>query len=189
MRTTFLFIVFAVLFLAGCTGVSGYYVLSTPSHSGVHYTGVKQSIGVEEVTVPKYLFKREIAVAKSPHRIAFMPDAQWAEDLDTGLTRRLVSYLQHAFANPDVHAYPWGVERQPQLKVKVDITRFIAQNNVVYLDAGWIVEDLRTGKQKAGLFSTSVPAKEEDAESIVAAMDTAFQQLEASIARGMKEKL
>ena len=32
-------------------------------------------------------------------------------------------------------------------------------------------------------------AKEEDAESIVAAMDTAFQQLEASIARGIKEKL
>jgi cholesterol transport system auxiliary component len=184
MRLT-LFSLMAALFFVGCAGTSNYYILSNPSTPERHYQKKHLSIGVEEVSVPKYLFKREIAVAKSSHQIVFLPHAQWAEDLNDGLTRRLVSYLQRTFKNPNVHLYPWGVESQPALRIKVAITRFIAEGNHVYLNANWLIEDLRHGRKKSGLFSTSVPVKQ-DPESIVDAMDSAFSQLEAEVASNVR---
>jgi cholesterol transport system auxiliary component len=185
MMRPVLFFVIAVLFFAGCAGTSNYYVLSGPSTPERIYQKRAMSIGVEEISVPKYLFKREIAVAKSSHKIVFLSHAQWAEDLNDGLTRRLVGYLQHAFNNPNVHLYPWGVESQPRLRVKVAIMRFIAEGDRVYLDASWSIDDLKYGRKKSGLFSTSVPT-EQDPESVVTAMDKAFSQLEAEVAGSIK---
>jgi cholesterol transport system auxiliary component len=175
----------SLLFLLnGCLS-NNYYVLSTASQPVIHYAQKHRVIGVEKVIVPKYLFKREIAVAKSPSHIDFLSGAVWAEDLDAGLTQRLIGFLQKKFHQPNVYAYPWGVESQPTVKVKVQITRFIAQGDKVYLDANWEVENMHTHKRKARLFSTTVVTKSE-ASSIVAAMDRAFGELEESVARGLR---
>ena len=170
--------------LSGCVS-SNYYVLSTASQPKVTYTHKSQVIGVEKVTVPKYLFKREIAVAKSASQIIFLDGAVWAEDLDAGLTHRLIGFLQKKFKQPSVYAYPWGADKQPSIKVKVQVTRFIAQGDNVYLDANWEVVNMRTDKRSAKLFSTTVPTKS-DASSIVDAMDRAFGELEEQVALGVK---
>ncbi|SFV52646.1 hypothetical protein MNB_SV-8-1355 [hydrothermal vent metagenome] len=174
-----------LLILGGCVSSNNYYVLSTASQPLHHYAQKHRVIGVEKVIVPKYLFKREIAVAKTSSQITFLDGAVWAEDLDAGLTQRLIGFLQKKFNQPNVYAYPWGVERQPTVKVKVQITRFIAQGERVYLDADWEVENMHTHKRKARLFSTTVPTKR-DASSIVSAMDSAFGRLEKDIAEGIK---
>jgi len=175
-----------MLFLfGGCAGSSSYYVLSNASHPKHHFTAHPGTIGVEKVRVPRYLFKREIAVAKSSHEIVFLSGAQWGEDMDEGLTRRLIAYLRHSFNQPDVFAYPWGMDSQPDVKVRVDITRFIAQNGSVYLDANWYIENMHTGRKHSRLFSTRVKVGN-DAESIVSAMDQAFSQLESALAKDMK---
>ncbi len=170
--------------LSGCVS-SNYYVLSTASQPGVTHTYKNQVIGVEEIIVPKYLFKREIAVAKSASQIIFLDGAVWAEDLDAGLTYRLIGFLQKKFNQPSVYAYPWGTDKQPSIKVKVQVTRFIAQGDRVYLDANWEVENIRTHKRSAKLFSTTVPTKS-DASSVVYAMDRAFGELEEDVARGIR---
>jgi len=167
------------------TGCNKYYVLSTASEPAVHYGKKQRVIGVEKVVVPKYLFKREIAVAKSSSEITFLGSAVWAEDLDYGLTQRLIAFLQKKFNQPNVHKYPWGVDKQPTKKVKVQISRFIAMGDKVYLDANWEVLNMRTGSTKARLFSTSVLTSD-DASAIVSAMDKAFGELEEVVARGIK---
>ena len=172
-------------FLGGCAGTSSYYVLSNAAVPKKHYAVKTGTIGVEKVHVPKYLFKREIAVAKSSHEIVFLSSAQWGEDMDEGLTRRVISYLRHSFDQPNVFAYPWGMNTQPDIKVRVDITRFIAQNGKVYLDANWYIENMHTGRKKSKLFSTAV-ASQKDAEGIVSAMDQAFGQLETSLAEDIR---
>ena len=102
------------------------------------------------------------------------------------LSQQKITYvLQKKFQQPSVYAYPWGVDRQPSVKVNVDITRFIAQGDKVYLDANWEVMQLGTHKRKAKLFSTTVPTSS-DAASIVDAMNRAFGQLEEDVARGVK---
>lgn len=175
---------FLLFALSGC--MSGeYYVLSNASTPNKTYAYTKQRIGVEKVTVPEYLFKRELAVAKSSSEVIFLSDATWAEDLNIGLTQRLISFLQKKFNQPHVYAYPWGTDRQPSKKVKVTVSRFIAQGNKVYLDANWEVENLRTGRSKAGLFSTAVPTSK-NSKSIISAMDRAFGQLEETVANGVR---
>ncbi len=162
---------------SGCTK---YYVLSTASQPAEHFRQKNRVIGVEKVVVPKYLYKREIAVAKSNSEVRFLRSAVWAEDLDDGLTQRLIAFLQKKFNQPDVYAYPWGVDTNPALKVKVHITRFIAQGENVYLDANFRVVNMKTQVGKAKLFSTVIATKE-DAQSIVAAMHKAFSELEEAI--------
>ena len=173
-----------ILLLSGC--MSGqYYVLSNASTPSKTYAYKSERIGVEKVTVPEYLFKRELAVAKSSSQIVFLSDGTWAEDLNAGLTQRLISFLQKKFNQPHVYAYPWGIDKQPSKKVKVTISRFIAQGKRVYLDANWEVENLRTGRSKARLFSTTV-ATSSSAKSIVSSMDKAFGELEEVVAQGVR---
>lgn len=184
MYRYFLLILISFFVLTGCTS-SRFYVLSTPSQPAHTYAYTPMSIGVEKVTVPEYLFKREIAVAQSPSQIRLLPDATWGEDLDAGLTQRLIGFLQKKFNQPKVYAYPWNVDRQPDRKVSVHISRFIAQGDRVYLDANWAVENMHTHQSKARLFSTTVKTGNQSDE-IVSAMDKAFGQLEEVIAGGVR---
>ena len=172
------------LLFAGCGLKSHYYVLSGPSEIPVQQELRGVSIGVEQVEVPEYLFKREIAVANSNSEISFLPDAVWAEDLNTGLTRRLIAYLQKRFDQPHVYSFPWELEKQPDLKAKVQISRFAAQGERVLLDASWEVKDLKRSKTVAGLFHKEVPT-DGTVRSIVEAMDRAFGYLEEEIAKGV----
>ncbi len=181
-----LLIFFALLGLQGCISTSSnYYILSLAPQPANTYTSKNGAIGVQKVTVPGYLYKREIAIAKSASQITLLGGAKWGEDLDTGLTERLISFLQKKFNQADVYAYPWGVDRQPVIKVKVDVTRFIAYGDKVYLDANWEVEEIKTHKRKARLFNTTVATKS-DPESIVSSMNEAFAQLEKQVAMDMR---
>jgi uncharacterized lipoprotein YmbA len=177
-------VLMSILTLSGCFS-NNYYVLSNASQPAHTYAYSNMRIGVEKVTVPAYLFKRDIAVAESSSQIKLLSGAAWGEDLDAGLTHRLITFLQKKFNQPNVHKYPWGVNTQPTKRVKVQISRFIAMGDKVYLDANWEVENMRTGNTKARLFSTTVPTSL-DASAIVSAMDRAFGQLEEVVAQGIR---
>ena len=185
IKTKIFFTLITLFIFNGCVSSNSYYVLSQAPQPAVTYTNKSKIIGVEKVTVPEYLYKREIAVAKTSSQISLLSGAVWGEDLDAGLTQRLISFLQKKFQQPGVYAYPWGLDREASVKVKVAITRFIAQGDRVYLDANWEVMHVSTKKRKAELFSTTVPTKS-DASSIVSAMDKAFGVLEEEVARGIK---
>lgn len=187
MKKINIFLTLAALFLLnGCVGSSNYYVLSVASQPSTVYAHKNRVIGVEKITIPAYLYKRQIAIAKSPSQIDFITGSEWGEDLDEGLTQRLISFLQKKFRQPRVYAYPWNTDTLPSRRVKVQITRFIAYGDRVYLDANWEVKSLSTGRSRSSLFNTSVATKSGDAASIVASMDAAFRQLEESIANGLK---
>ncbi|NOR55509.1 MAG: hypothetical protein GQ531_04820 [Sulfurovum sp.] len=186
-KSTNLFLAFLALFVfSGCIGSSSsYYVLSVASQPSHVYARKNKVIAVQKVSVPGYLFKREIAVASSSSQISFL-GASWGEDLDEGLTNRLIGFLQKKFNQPTVYHYPWGLDNQPDIKVAVNISRFIAQNGVVYLDASWSLESFKRNKRVARLFSTSV-ATQSDATHIVNAMDQAFARFEESVAQGISQ--
>ena len=175
----------AVLGLGGCFS-KHYYVLSTPSQPEQTYAKSTLSIGVEKVTVPEYLFKRDIAMAKSTSEVTFVSDGTWAEDMDSGLTTRLISFLQKKFNAPRVHLYPWDTNTQPTKKVKVEISRFIAQGEMVYLDATWEVVTLRNQHKKAKLFQVAQPIEGTSTSQMVKAMNNAFAKLEEEVAKGVR---
>ncbi len=185
MNKTEICVLAAGLLIFNACGVSpNIYVLSVASQPSSVYASKNRSIGVEKITIPGYLYKREIAYAKSPSQIAFLSGSEWGEDLDEGLTHRLISFLQKKFREPRVYEYPWNTETKPKQKVKVQITRFIAYGDRVYLDANWEIKNV-SGRQQSKLFTTSVPTTAGNPAAIVASMDTAFRELEESIARGL----
>ncbi len=187
MKKINIFLTITALFMfSGCMSSSNYYVLSVASQPSTVYAHKNRVIGVEKVTIPAYLYKRQIAIAKSSSQIGFISGSEWGEDLDEGLTHRLISFLQKKFRQPRVYAYPWNTDTLPDQRVKVQITRFIAYGDRVYLDANWEVKKLSPGRSRSSLFNTSVPTVEGNAASIVNSMDAAFRQLEESIANGLK---
>jgi len=52
------------------------------SHPSVVYKDKNKAIGVEKITIPGYLYKREIAVAKNANQITLLSNTVWGEDLD-----------------------------------------------------------------------------------------------------------
>lgn len=173
-----------ILFTAGCTTQSHYYVLSTAKSPSIVQQSSK-SIGVEQVILPSYMDKRKLTVATSANKIVQLDSALWAEDMDTGLTQRLISFLQKRFNQPNVFGYPWGVDEQPHVKIKVQINRFLAQGDRVYLDANYVVKHMTNKTSRAYLFNTSVPTTNAT-EDIVNSMDSAFGRLEEHIAQRIR---
>ncbi len=187
MKKTNIFFTFTALFLlSACVSNSNYYILSVASQPKLVYANKKETIGVETVTIPAYLYKRDIAYAKSARQISFLKDATWGEDLDKGLTHRLISFLQKKFNQPRVYEYPWGIDKQPTKKVKLIISRFIAYGDKVYLDANWDINNISANQSRSKLFQTTVSIEQSGAVGIVDAMNIAFGKLEESIAKGIK---
>jgi cholesterol transport system auxiliary component len=176
----------SMLFVQGCFSTSNYYLLSVAPTPKIFYQTQEKIIGVEKVTLPSYLYKRELMMATSTREVILLPNALWVEDLDIGLTHRIIAFLQKKFKQPNVYAYPWGVMRQVDIKVTLNITRFIVEQNTVYLEATWSLESLETKHRISELFSITFPSTN-DSQSIVFAMDKAFASLEEAIALGIKK--
>lgn len=183
MKKNFILFIF-VLWITGCATKSHYYVLSTATQPSLVVPSAK-SIGVAQVILPSYMDKRKLTIARSGNQIVQLSSVIWAEDLDIGLTQRLISFLQKKFDQPDVFAYPWGVDRQPDIKVKLQINRFLAQGDKVYLDANYLLVDMKRHKSHAYLFNTVLKTSTKPA-AIVDTMDKAFGQLEEDIAKKIK---
>ena len=97
IKTLFMFIL--LLGITGCVTSSNYYVLSIAPQPTTHYANKSRSIGVKKVTIPEYLYKREIAVAKTSSHISLLSGAVWGEDLKGRLLRR---------SNKDCAGKAWG---------------------------------------------------------------------------------
>ncbi|SFV71285.1 hypothetical protein MNB_SV-13-1519 [hydrothermal vent metagenome] len=186
MKTFALLLLFSMLFLEGCFSSSRYFILSVAPNPKEVYKTEERILGVEKVTLPSYLYKRELVMASSAQEILLFPNALWAEDLDSGLTQRLIGFLQKKFKQPNVYPYPWGVMRQVDIKVSLHINRFIIENNTIYLEASWSLEALATNKRLSKLFSIELESQS-DSKNMVMAMDKAFASLEEAIALGLKK--
>lgn len=180
---TKIMIPFVTILLAGC-GSSSYYVLSDihPQHS---YISSRISIGVEEVEVPRYLFKRELAIATTNNKVKFDSNIQWAEDMDEAITRRVVGTLQQKFNNPNIDKYPWGLDSVPRVILHINITRFIAKGDTVYLNATYRTTDTKTDKTKSYLYNKSIQIKDTNTDTIVTAMDRLIEYMIADIAKSL----
>jgi len=164
-----------MLLLSGCGGASKQYLLS------VDRTTVSQSakrtvqIGVDKVTVPGYLEESQIAIEKAGGEISYRSEI-WAVPTAKALTNTLIRALQKKFSNPNVYLFPWDVEKETGLRVKVTINRFIYSQGHVTLEATYFIKRIGSRHKRSYMFTTSVPSSE-DTVSIVQAMDRAFGKL------------
>jgi len=176
------YILWTILLLlsVGCGATSSYFVIAQPTTTPKHHTKSLPTIGVEKISLPEYLQQSKVAIQLSPTQLSYKGGDTWAGDMETSLTNELISTIQRSFDHPYVYAYPWNLSKQAGIKVKVTISRFIAYDSSVYLDANWEIYDLQTQKSNSRLFSITV-ATLSDTPSIVASMSKAFEKLSITI--------
>ncbi len=176
-----------VLLMVGCSSApSHYYSLLNVKQPHSTYPSKGKSIGVEQVIMPKNLSGRRLFIATANHQIKNVSGARWAQNLDTELTHRLIEFLQKKFTQPSVYLYPWETSVAPDVKLTLNITRFIASEGQVHLQANWIIGNLTEAKRNTHLFNTMV-ATNMRVDDVVRAMDLGFSQLEAKIALTIKQ--
>ncbi len=172
------FIPLAAFMMAGC-GSSTQYLLTTPNPSA-HYSRSLPVIGVEKIVLPEYMQKGKLATQRTSTQIVYSGSSQWAGEMDESLTKELISYIQKSFNHPGVYGYPWDISQSAGIKIRVNISRFIAYGSKVYLDASW--EMVRSsGGRSSGLFSVALPTGTGDA-AVVDTMNQAYARLCEAVA-------
>ena len=66
--------------------------------------------------------------------------------------------------------YPWESPRSVDRQVVIKVTRFIASDNGVHLDARWRLLDRKGDQVQSGNISLTEPADTRDYDAIVTAM-------------------
>ena len=167
--------------LIGCGTASRQYLLSADTAGSTHGTKRSVQIGVDKVTVPGYMEESRIAIEKPGGEISYR-DEGWAVPTPKALTNSLIRSLQQRFSNPNVYLFPWDVEREGGLRVKVTIQRFIYSEGRVILEANYFIKRIGSRHKRSYLFRTEVPS-EKDTPAIVRAMGRAFGKLTEEIGR------
>ncbi len=163
----------------GCGGASKQYLLSV---NGEQVSGAAKhttQIGVDKIIVPGYLEESRIPVQKPGGEIRYR-DEGWAVPAATSLTNSLIYALQKRFSNPNVYLFPWDVEREQGMRIKVVIQRFIYSGGKVILEANYFIKRIGSRHKRSYLFAVEVPSAE-DTPSVIRAMGDAFGKLTAEI--------
>jgi len=168
------------LLVVGC-GSSKQYMLSVDSSTLATSHKRSMQIGIDSISVPGYMEESQIAIEESAGQISYRSDI-WAVPTSKALTQTMISTLQKKFSNPNVHLYPWDIERERGIRDKETISRFIYSNGAVHLEATYFVKRIGSRSKKSYMYSTKVVSSD-DTASIVQAMSSAFAKLVDDVAR------
>lgn len=103
--------------------------LSQPvgSQSGTSDAGV--AIGVGPVELPQYVNRPQIVTGESGNELQRALFAQWAEPLETNMTRVLAENLSQLLATERVAVFPWTGPVPLDYQVVVEVTHFLGTLN------------------------------------------------------------
>jgi len=169
-----------ILILAGCGGGGNQYLLSMDNQVK-HYKKRSTQIGIDKISVPGYMEESKIATEVSQGEIHYL-DSKWAVPTSRALTKTLIRTLQRRFDNPNVQLYPWDIDSQNGVRVKVIINDFIYSNGVVRLEAVYTIMRVDSSRKRSYIYKTTV-ASTEDIPSVVRAMSRAFTKLSLHISK------
>jgi uncharacterized lipoprotein YmbA len=170
-----------LLILVGCGGASKQYLLSVDDSRISQRTKKHIQIGVDKVTVPGYMEESQVATEKSGGEINYRNEI-WAVPTSKALTTTLIRSLQRKFSNPNVYLFPWDVEKENGIRVKVTLNRFIYSNGRVILEATYFIKRIGSKHKKSYMFTTQVTSGS-NTSAVVQAMGVAFGKLVEEIGR------
>ena len=163
------------LILAGCAssgGSSVNYYLLTPVTDGNILNKPGLRVGVGPVELPEYLSRSQVLVQVGNSRVVAAREHRWAGPLQKNFTDVLTSNIAYRLGSADVVIYPWEGPRSVDRQVVIKVTRFIASEGRVHLDARWRLLDRNGDRVKSGTVSLTEPANTRDYDAIVTAMSS-----------------
>lgn len=166
--------VLLALILAGCASSGGssvnYYLLTPEKGNIVNKPGLR--VGVGPVELPEYLSRSQVLVQVGNSRVVASREHRWAGPLQKNFTDVLTSNIAYRLGSADVVIYPWESPRSVDRQVVIKVTRFIASDSGVHLDARWRLLDRKGDQVKSGTLSLTEPVNIRDYDAIVTTMSS-----------------
>ena len=170
--TRLLFLLLGAM-LSGCVSTGGsavnYYLL-TPDHGSAPVSQRDLRVGVGPVELPEYLARPHILVQAGNSRVVADRSHRWAGALQKNFTDVLTTNIGHRLARGDVAIYPWESPRTVDRQVVIQVTRFIASGDRVFLDARWRILNRNGNQVRSETISLVENTDGQDYDAIVSAM-------------------
>jgi uncharacterized lipoprotein YmbA len=136
--------------------------------------------------LPAYLDGKRLQYRSANGEVKELSRARWAEPLEEGVARSLAEFLTRGGYAGATGFYPWPKRSKGGLELRVYFHKLGAlEDGTIRMAAGW---DLRQGSkvQKTGAFdSAEINWNASDADSLVAGINSALDQLAKEIANSL----
>lgn len=147
MKFRAIYSAFLITSLAGCSSQpSQFYLLNEiPAHR-VTISHVKDhlNLGLGPVNFPRYLNQPQIVTRETCNKLKLNEFHRWADSLDDNTTHVIRNNLANMLPSSTVFIYPWRRADKVEYQIRIDVTRFDAdEKGHVVLATRWqIVDDI-----------------------------------------------
>jgi uncharacterized lipoprotein YmbA len=181
------------LMVGGCASQpSRFYLLSALPNTeaaSMEASGAQgPTIGVGQVTLPRYTDRPQIVTRTSPYELHLAEFDRWAESLDANIARVIADNLSVLIPTSRVVVSPWPRATAIDYQVIIDVTHFLSQvGGESLLIADWTLlkgegpQALTSGRSRF-----SAPAAGQGYAAIVAAMSQTVASLSREIATAIR---
>ncbi len=161
--------------------------MAEPERPGLATNGI--AVGVGPIELPPHLDRHQIVSRASPTRLQLSERHHWAEPLQAGFTRVLVTTLGRELDGNQVYALPVRRQRELNYQVAIDVFRFDgALGQDVVLHARWTLLG-RDGRQilLSELTQIEQVTASSDHAGLVAALSNAVVRLGQEIGTAIRD--
>lgn len=151
----------------GCIGIGGnnefqptrYYTLQATGHTQLVAGGQDTvEVGIDQIDIPDYLNRREIALRTGENELRYTDRHLWAERPTVALERILTKNIERqSDSSLTVYGLPWPDHAHPEIVLKLSFQSFEGQespNATVLLEVSWTIQSASEGTIfKQGIFS------------------------------------
>lgn len=176
---------FTVFFFSAC-GATNYYSFSDLEMDEGFKSNYDGDVGVAKITLPAYMKQNRVVIQTAPHKLSFLEGDEWVDSLDLIATQTMVNHLQKFSKGTNVTLYPWDFEGNKGRKVTIHISRFIAYEDSVTLEATYSIQGITKGSSRVDRsFKTIVPTDIKNTDKVVESMNMAFRYLAKDIHKAL----
>jgi len=162
-----------VAIFSGC-GTKQLYTIGDTIHITPSKESHREYIAIDKVELPIYFMDSPIYKKDSPHHLVEVEKANWIHAMDKHLTNVLVTYLQKSMNNPNIYRYPWSTANRMDKRISLSISKFIAYNGVVSLEANYHILDKNKKIGINNIFSITIDIKDESVAELINSMEQAY---------------
>jgi hypothetical protein len=186
-----------LLLLTGCSTqpveMVKYYILnsveSTSQNPSQHT--VPQKLASVEISLSDYLKQANLAMQLQSHQLYYSKKHLWAEPLQTGIQRALLSDLNNNFSETTFITATTGHVKQPDMYLTISIEHFVATHDSQAIIVGhyWIINNHLNSLEpyQPINFRFSKPLEQDGYPHAVSQLRLLLKELSSAIQKSIQE--
>lgn len=181
----------ALFLLVGCSRSprTSYYLLTPAAEVPQQVASISPGItvAIAAVSLPELVDRPQLVVPGDSGQVLILESHRWAESLKGAVPRILAENLSRRIGAERVSFHPQYAASKASLRLFIDIQRFEADQQQVWVDALWSVKRAESDQPVVTRRTTvSEPIKGSGYEALTAAYSRALAALSADLVRAIQ---